>query len=232
MSTSPSDGGNATGEGAAPPTEHPLSLLFAGLAQSGFPAVDGITEVMPRANGAPAAVLAFTGHCVVAADVDPTWVAAQCPPWQLTAAYSPAFLSALACRVGAQPMALDVLLGAPSQDGESELPLALTDAFDAHPRVRRARRMRTDVRVYQTEDGTGLLAVGRGLAGRWEAGFEVAPEARGQGLGRRLAAAARHLIPPGVYLFAQVAPGNATSLRATLAAGFTPLGSELLFDGV
>ncbi len=176
------------------------------------------------------AILAFTGHCIVAADVDPGWVADECPPWRLTAACSPAFLTALAARVGAQPMALDVVLGAPALEGPSALPLVPTDAFDTHPRVRRARRMRIDVRVYQTPDGAGLLAIGRGLAGRWEAGFEVAAEARGRGVGRQLAAAARRLIPPDAYLFLQVAPGNATSLRAVLAAGFTPLGSELLFE--
>jgi RimJ/RimL family protein N-acetyltransferase len=30
-------------------------------------------------------------------------------------------------------------------------------------------------------------------------------------------------------VFAQVAPGNAASLRAFLAAGFRPIGSEVLF---
>jgi GNAT superfamily N-acetyltransferase len=74
-----------------------------------------------------------------------------------------------------------------------------------------------------------VLVIGRGLAGRWEAAFEVAPEARGQGLGRALAAAALHLIEPGQPLFVQVAVGNVASLRAVLAAGFTPVGAEVLF---
>ena len=46
----------------------------------------------------------------------------------------------------------------------------------------------------------------------------------------RLVAAARHLTPPGEPLFAQVAAGNAASLRAVGAAGFRPLGAEVLFD--
>ena len=33
----------------------------------------------------------------------------------------------------------------------------------------------------------------------------------------------------GDVVFAQVAPGNAASLRAFLAAGFSPIGSEVLF---
>jgi hypothetical protein len=208
---------------------HPLSALFADLGHGGYPPADGVTEAMPSAAGAVAAVLAFTGHCVVAADVDSDWVATMCPPWRLSAAYAPEFLAALAKRTAGRPQALDVLLGAPAQDGPPELALSRTHALDAHPRVARSYRVRTDVSVYQTEDGAGLLSLGRGLAGRWEAGFEVAEGARNRGLGRGLAAAARHLVPSGEQLFLQVAPGNAASLRATLAAGFIPFGSELLF---
>jgi hypothetical protein len=215
--------------GEAKGSSHPMSALFTRLALSVYPPADGVTEAMPRVAGALAAVLAFTGHCIVAADVAPTWVAAACPPWQLSAAYAPAFLAALAERTGGHPQALDVLLGAPAEAGPPELALLPTRDLDAHPRVARSYRMRTDVSVYQTEDGAGIMALGRGLAGRWEAGFEVAEGARNRGLGRRLAAAARRLIPPGGYLFLQVAPGNAASLRVVLASGFVPLGSELLF---
>jgi hypothetical protein len=35
--------------------------------------------------------------------------------------------------------------------------------------------------------------------------------------------------PDGVPLFAQVAPGNAASLRTVEAAGFRPIGAEVLF---
>jgi hypothetical protein len=215
--------------GAAEGSPHPLSALFARLAHGVYPPADGATEAMPRAVGTVAAVLAFTGHCVVAADVDPTWVATMCPPWRLSAAYAPEFLTALGKRMSGHPQALDVLLGAPAEDGPPKLALSPTHDLDAHPRVARSYRMRSDVSVYQTEDGAGLLTLGRGLAGRWEAGFEVAEGARNRGLGRRLAAAARHLIPQGEYLFLQVAPGNSASLRAILAARFVPLGSEMLF---
>ncbi len=43
-----------------------------------------------------------------------------------------------------------------------------------------------------------------------------------------LARAARHLVPDGRPVWAQCAPGNASSLRALLAAGYTPVGSEVL----
>ena len=52
------------------------------------------------------------------------------------------------------------------------------------------------------------------------------PGRRGTGLGRGLAAAARHLLPAGTPLWAQIAPANAASVRAFLAAGFTPVGAE------
>jgi hypothetical protein len=210
-------------------SSHPLSALFANLAHGVYPPADGVTEAMPRAAGAVAAVLAFTGHCAVAADVDPAWIATKTPPWRLSAAYSPELLTALGERTSGRPQALDVLLGALANDGPPDLALTRTRDLDAHPRIARSYRMRTEVSVYQTEDGAGLLTLGRGLAGRWEAGFEVAEGERNRGLGRRLAAAARHFVPPGEYLFLQVAPGNAASLRAVLAVGFVPLGSELLF---
>jgi hypothetical protein len=70
----------------------------------------------------------------------------------------------------------------------------------------------------------------------------------GRGLGRALARAARHLVPPCPPsalppaprtfapdktlerrpIWAQVAPGNAASVRAFLAAGYRPVGAEAL----
>ncbi|MFC7586374.1 GNAT family N-acetyltransferase [Nonomuraea antimicrobica] len=67
------------------------------------------------------------------------------------------------------------------------------------------------------------------MAGRWEAAVEVEPEHRGRGLGRLLAGAARHLVPEPVW--AQIAPGNAASVRAFLAAGYVPVGAEVLLPG-
>jgi hypothetical protein len=58
---------------------------------------------------------------------------------------------------------------------------------------------------------------------------EVEPSTRGRGLGRSLAAAARSLAPPEEPLFAQVTPGNTSSLRAFLAAGYVPIAAEVLF---
>ena len=61
---------------------------------------------------------------------------------------------------------------------------------------------------------------------------EVDPGYRGRGLGRGLAAAARHLVPGGAPLWAQIAPGNAASVRAFLAAGYVLVGAEALLLAV
>jgi GNAT superfamily N-acetyltransferase len=92
--------------------------------------------------------------------------------------------------------------------------------------VRLARTFRKDVRVFGTRDGAGLLTLGRGLAGRLDVSFEVQEGIRGRGLGRKLLQAALQLAE-GEPLFAQVAPGNASSLRAVLACGFKPIGAEV-----
>jgi GNAT superfamily N-acetyltransferase len=70
--------------------------------------------------------------------------------------------------------------------------------------------------------------LGRGVAGRREASFEVAAGSRGRGLGRLLAESALTVVPPGTAVFVQVAPGNAASLRTVLAAGYRPIGGEVL----
>jgi hypothetical protein len=57
----------------------------------------------------------------------------------------------------------------------------------------------------------------------------VAPEARNSGLARRITLAARTLVPADEPLWAQAAPANAASVRAILAAGYRPIGAEVLF---
>lgn len=100
-----------------------------------------------------------------------------------------------------------------------------TALWDAHPRVVHSRRVRRDVRVYG--DATGAVFLGTGLVGRRELSIELAPSAP-PGTGRRLIAAGLGAADAGEFVWAQVTPGNARSLRAFLAAGFVPVGSEAL----
>ena len=180
--------------------------------------------MLPAPSGARAVVVGGTAWHVVAADVDPSWVHAQVAGDPISAPLGARFLSALADRVGAEPGCLDAVLVAPSR-GPVALDLRAADVD--HPRVERARRYRTDVRVWTTAEGTGLLILGRGVAGRWEVSLEVEPAGRRLGLGSALAAAAPTLVTEP--LWAQVAPANVASLRAFLAAGYRPVGAEVLF---
>jgi hypothetical protein len=62
-----------------------LEHLFVQVGRGTYPPFDALTEVMPRPSTVPAAVFSFTGHHVVAADVDPDWVQRRCPPGDLVA---------------------------------------------------------------------------------------------------------------------------------------------------
>lgn len=176
-------------------------------------------------------MVALTGHIVIAADVDAAWVAERVPPGDLSAPTNPPFLSALEEFTGCPVNAVDAMLLAPALTDAAERAAAIAGLSELadhdHPRVERALRYRNEVRVYGDEYG-GLVLTGRGLADRLECAVEVPEAARGKGHGRRLALAARALIPPDSHIWAQVTPGNAASLRAFLAAGYRPVGSEAL----
>ena len=196
-----------------------------------FPPADGATEVVASPGGPVHAVLAFTAHHVVAADIDSGEVSAHLDPDDIAAPMGAPFLAWLGGRVGAVPGTLDLVLAARAGAGAPPFPDGIREIVpDARRwRVGRALLYRSDVHAWESADGNGLLIVGRGLAGRWEASFEVSPGARGRGLGRTLAAVSMLAVPSGERVFMQVAPGNVASLRAVLAAGFRPIGAEVLF---
>jgi hypothetical protein len=216
---------------------HRLATLLREAASGRFPPADGETEVVPAPAPAPGdgACVAFTAHSVIALDLDPDEVRARVAQHHdpLAAALAPDVIVWLAERSGLHAGIVDVVLAAPpaavsSDHGAFEREWSPGDApvvEREHPRVMRARQRRTDVRVLEVEGG--VVTVGRGLAGRWELALEL--DHPGAGRGRELIAASRALVPPDEPLFAQVSPGNARSLRAFLAAGFRPIGSEVLF---
>jgi GNAT superfamily N-acetyltransferase len=201
----------------------PLSDLLVRIEQGErLPADPWLSMVPP--DGHPA-VLSFPGHVVIAADLDPAWVRSRLPDDDLSAPLNPPFLHACERQLGLRTNNLDGLYLAPPRTGP--LPLELRQVADLdHPRVHRAQRYRSEVRIFTTAGG--VLVVGRGVAGRWEVSIEIDPAHRGRGLGRTLAAAARHLATAARPLWAQVAPGNAASVRAFLAAGYRPVGAEAL----
>lgn len=170
------------------------------------------------------AVLGFTGVNVIVTDLDPGWVAGLLPERDLSVPLQPPFLTAMEDKLDRRVNNLDLLLVGERTAGEPEIELRVVESD--HPRVRRARRYRSEVVVYQANGG--VVVLGRGLGGRWEVGIEVDEGARDTGLGRRLATAARHLVPEDRPVWAQIAPANAASVRAFLAAGYVPVGAEAL----
>lgn len=208
-----------------------LAAILRAVERGVFPPPDLRTVVVPPPSVRESCVVSFTAHIVVAADVTPEWVAERVPDGDLSAPTNPPFLSALEEFTGRRVGSLDAMLLAPALTDEAERAAATAGLTELehldHPRVDHAWRYRDDVRVYVDQLG-GLVLTGRGLADRLECAIEVPPNARHQGHGRRLARAARALIPPTASIWAQITPGNAASLRTFLAANYHPIGSEAL----
>lgn len=209
--------------------DDPVRRVLHDAALGRFPPPDGsITVVPPDRTTGLHAVLSFTAHAVVVTDLDRHAVLAT----GIDAyghATDPSVLLALAGEQRACDV-LDVSLARRGAGVGIDQPdvhgLRETDEHDDHPRVRYARRLRRDVRVFA--DDTGLITLGRGIGGRTELGLELFDGTAGRGLGASLIRRAIGLVPPDRWLFAACAPGNARSLRALLAADFVPFGSEVL----
>jgi hypothetical protein len=203
-----------------PLQKHPLLASFLDAAAGRFPAVDGgVSVVAPLPRGFEA-VVGFTGHAVLATALDATRVQARGANG-FGGALAPAFLSWLAGPSGTLGT-LDATLVARGRGG-GRLPQRFD--LDTHPRVALARRLRSDVEVYADE--RGVLTLSHGLAGRRELSIQANVE--GQGHGRSLLEEGLALVSRGEPVFAAIAPGNARSLRAFLALGFTPLGCEVIY---
>ncbi|HEX5117912.1 MAG TPA: hypothetical protein VFW65_22240 [Pseudonocardiaceae bacterium] len=205
-----------------------LADLMRSFADGGSSAFGRDLTVVAPPDDRSVGVLAFAGLNVIVADLADDWVRERLPDDDLSAPLDQSFVTALAAATGRVPDNLDAVLAAPAtgRHGGTDL-IELTEFREPlSPRLARALSRRVDVRAWRCPGG--LLVMGRGVAGRWEVSLEVEPALRGFGLGRGLLAAARGLVPAGEYVWAQVAPGNAASMRAALAAGFRPTGAEVL----
>jgi GNAT superfamily N-acetyltransferase len=206
--------------------EHgPLAAMLRDAAAGRFPPANGEVTVLPPPSLRDSGVIGFTAHAVVFTDADPAWVRAHLPDDDPSRPLSPAFLQALCAHTRREAHIIDMLCVAGPRSGQPGIALS-PEPDVAHPRIARAMRYRDDVRAWRTDGG--VVLIGRGVADRWEVAIEVDPGCRGHGLGRALASAARHLVPGDGPVWAQVAPANAASVRAFLAAGFRPVGAEAL----
>lgn len=200
--------------------EHPLLSVLTDAASGRFPPVDGGVVFLPPLRPGLEAVVSLTGRVYFATSLAaPDF--ADFPLDGFGAALEPGVLLRLAGRGGTVGV-IDATLVARGTGRGGPPPRA---DLDAHPRVEHARALRDDVEVFG--DGRGLVTVARGLAGRTEISVENAPRQE-RGAGRSLVAEALGLVPEGEPVFAAVSPGNARSLRAFLAVGFRPIGSEVI----
>jgi hypothetical protein len=201
---------------------HLLTQVLAEAIDGRFPPADAVAEVVAPSDDGAEAVLALTAHAFVATALPPEVVRAQRIDG-LGRAVEPEFLLWLA-GPGGYVGSHDVVLGRLATEGHAAL--AATERFTNHNRVGLARSRRQDVMVL--DDPHGIVTLGRNPFGWLELGVEVFPEKRLKGHGRRLIEQTLKVPPSGEPLFAHVAPGNAASLRAFLAAGFRPLGSIVM----
>lgn len=222
---------------------HPLLDALHDTASGRHQPVDGGVTFVPELNDGIRAIVAFTGHAFVATSQDGDSLAdLSLDGFGSALAPSAVLRIADGRTIGSN----DVILAARGRgpgpgNGPGERAtgtetgtetlrldsdLGPTDMWDTHPRVCYARSLRTNVQVNGDEHGFFTLA--DGLAGRQELSIELVDPGARPGLGRALLRQALSSIEPGSWLFAAVAPGNARSLRAFLASGFVPLGSEII----
>lgn len=189
---------------------------------------DGSWERMAPWRDGLHAVLSVNAHAAVSA---PDQVSdAELSDWGadgLGGAHDPRLMARL---MGPDGWAdcLDLVLVAP---GTGDSPLVRRPDLADRPRVRHAEAVRDAVRVFgwPARDDV-LVTVGHSLGGLPVLSYEIAPGARGAGLGTRTVEAARGLVPLDEPVVALVAPGNTPSLRAALRAGFEPVGSVQLYS--
>jgi RimJ/RimL family protein N-acetyltransferase len=209
---------------------HPLARILEAAVEGRFPPADGSVCVLPPWDGPADAVVAFSAHSLIIADLDPTEVQRKLPSDDPGAPMSAAFLGWLRTRLATRsPGIHDLVVAAPGLGEGSSPELIAREDLWTHPRVVSGSRLRSNLRLYSDRESVAVLTLGKGLVGRTEVSIEIDREHRGRGLGRRLARAALSLIPRGEPLFAQVSPGNVASVRAFLAAGYRPICAEMLF---
>lgn len=210
-------------------TLHPVGRLLLDAARGAVPPPDGSWVRVPAWRPGLFAVVAFTGHAAISAPS--CWSDEQIAglePDGFGASADPRVVVALAGR-GAFIDALDVVLTARGIGGGSDLLRPVEGSAD-HPRIQRALELRDNVEVFAVEGRrANVVTLARGIGGLPEVSLELAPDARGRGLGTAAFRAALTLVPPGDVVLAAVSPGNVASLRAALRAGFTPVAGVQLY---
>ena len=160
------------------PDVHPVASLLTAAAMREFPVPDGGWRRVPPWRDGVEAVVAFTGHAVLAVDPalpDEVLAAAD----GIGGAHHPRFCSTSPGSDGWIDVLDAVLVLPPGERGEPLVERA--GPGRARPRVRFAEAVRTDVRVLGRTDGADVATLARGLGGLPEISVELAPAHRGRG---------------------------------------------------
>ena len=148
---------------------HPLAAQLDALARGDYPPFDAEVDVFPSPGGMNDIVIGFTGHSVIAADIDPAIVRPVLEPGNLSQTLSAPFLAWLGEHLGSRPGTLDALLVAPGTGAGAPPDWHETDDR-SHARVQEAMRFRIVERVFEI-DGGGTVLIGRGVCDRREVGY-------------------------------------------------------------
>jgi len=215
-----------------PPPVHPLAEIIQDADAGRFPAADGGWSRVPTWRDGVEGIVCFTGHAVFAlgSDVSHERIA-ELGADGFGGAAHPRLLSGLAGPdgwIGSQ----DALLAGHGTGAGPEGALVPRPDLSSHPRAQYAATIRDSPRPFGYPDParSALAILSTGLAGLTELSFELEPDHRGGGQATALIRAALATLPAGELVVAAVTPGNAASVRALLAAGFTPLGSVQLLS--
>ncbi|HXM56782.1 MAG TPA: GNAT family N-acetyltransferase, partial [Candidatus Dormibacteraeota bacterium] len=117
---------------------HPLLDVLLAAAGGRPPAADGSVHLLPPLTGPVDAVVTFTAHSFVVADVDERLLRSRLRPDDPGATTHAAFIAWLAEHLGGRAGQLDVVLAAPALDGPPQLDLERRDDLGQHHRVARA----------------------------------------------------------------------------------------------
>lgn len=213
--------------------EHPLSRAIHDAALGQFPdAGHTPVEVGGPLTGPCDAVAFFSDHIVVAADVDPDWVAEKYQhtldrdPYDLSGRLG-AFLAELTHRLGDPPTMANVLAVAPYRPARFSGTLEPGGEVDGEWMA-----YHSDVRAfgYRSPAVEGTIAIGRGPGERWDVQPFITHEQgqRGNAI-RQLLTAAKTLVPDRGPLFGVAPLHHLERLRRALHSGFEPICTELLF---
>jgi hypothetical protein len=207
-----------------------LAELIRAAAAGHFPDVDGGWHRVPPWRPRLQAIVAFTGHAVLALTddvLDRTLIDLGVDGFG--GAHDPRLISTLAGPNGWIDSLDAIMVGRGHGDGRASL-VPRPDLTD-HPRAQHAASIRSGPKVFGYPEPTShsVVIVSQGLGGLSELSFELDAQERGTGRGQALVRDALDLVPAGELVLASVAPGNAASLRSLLHAGFTPVGSVQLF---